>query len=128
MSVILIEKNWIRNFLRLGVDLYLNARLTQQRGGLTIKGCHRFWRKREGTFIVGSSKLQAVMDKVELDFKHASTVRDRRRRQASCVHEQSDIPEMVFQRRERQADFPNDLRPHVQPAVGGFPFFQRQGA
>ncbi len=67
------------------------------------------------------------MDKVELDFKHASTVRDRRRRQASCVHEQSDIPEMVFQRRERQADFPNDLRPHVQRAIGGFPFFQRQG-
>src|SRR6266481_2305471 len=98
MSVILIEKNRIGNFLRLGVDFYVNARLTQQREGLTIKGCHRFWRKRKGTFIIGSSKFQAVMDKVELDFKHTSAVRDRRGRQASCVHEQSDIPEMVFQR------------------------------
>src|SRR6266852_7445869 len=99
MGVILIEKTRIVNFLRFGIDLYVDARLTQQREGFTIKGCNRFWRKREGTLVVGSSKLQAMVDKVELDFKHASTVRDRGGRQASCVHEQSDIPEMVFQRR-----------------------------
>src|SRR5580658_11327403 len=102
MGVILIQGNRVGNFLRLGINLYVDANLTQQRKQFSIKSGDGFWRKRQRTIRVRGSQLQAVVDEVELDFKRASAVRDRRGGQASRVYIQCNIPEMVHQRRQAQ--------------------------
>src|SRR4030088_2155436 len=113
MSVILIERNRIGNFLRLRVDLYVDASPAQQRKQLLIKGSNGFRRKCQRALTarcsIGRSKLQSVVDKVELDFERTSAIRDRRSRQTSRIHIERGIPPMVHEGCEPQADFPDDL-------------------
>ena len=127
MRIILIQSNRIGNLLRLGVDFNLDASSAQQPKQFSIKSGHRHGRKGHRPLTLRCAKLEAVVHKIELQFKRASAVRDRPRRQTSRGHIESNVPEMVLQRCQAQQNFSHDLGPHVQCAIRGFPLLQRQG-
>ena len=123
----MIESDRVWNFLRVGVDRDVDAGFVQRRKQFSIKRRDRFCIERESPrATVRCSNLQPVLDEVELDFERSSPVWNGRSRQSSRAYIQRSIPPMILEWRKGQADFPDDLRPHVQRVVGVLPFAQRQ--
>ena len=75
---------------------------------------------------VAFEDAQLVIDKVKSYLKRRRMVRDRRSRQAARCHVQRDVPGVVRPWSERQANFADDLCPHVQSDRGVFPLRERQ--
>ena len=73
-----------------------------------------------GTF--GGRNMQRMPLKVELDLEDARCVGNWTRRQPAGVDIQGDMPPMIHGWGERHADLANNLRPHVEGAIGRLPF------
>src|SRR6185369_14526552 len=67
-----------------------------------------------------------MIEKVELKLEIRPAVGNRRRRETARCHIERAIPPMVHLWSERELNFPDDLSPQLQCAVGGFPLFQRK--
>ena len=65
-----------------------------------------------------------MLDEVEPYFEGIVTMRDWRGRQSSAGDVKRNVPPMIYQRRLRQADLADDLRPHVQRRQGVLPVFK----
>ena len=128
MSLILIQRDRVRDLLWLGIDLDRNAGLAQHSEQLPIESGDRFWRECESTLdAIRSAKLQPVVNKIELDLKRLSFIWNRRGREPSRVDIEGRVPSMVLERSQAQPDFPHNLSPHVKRVIGVFPLFERQG-
>jgi len=68
-----------------------------------------------------------VIDEIELDFKHAFTIGNRRRRQTAGADVQRDFPPVIYMRGKGESNLAHDLRPHVQRCICVRPGGQRQG-
>src|SRR5438552_3223362 len=127
MGFVAVKRDGIRNLLRLGINLHLNACCVEHCKQLMVESGNRFWREREGAVItVGSAKLQAMIHKVELDFESAIVVRNGRRGQAARIDVERAIPPVVLEWRKAKANLADDLHPHVKRVVSVLPLLQRQ--
>src|SRR6266478_3308767 len=70
--------------------------------------------------------LQRVGYEIEVNFKHALGVGNRRGGQTTSAHVESRSPKMVDGRAQRQTDFAHDLGPHVQSGIRVLPFGERK--
>ena len=91
-----------------------------------VEGSNRFWRQWEGAVIsVGSAKLHAMINEVELDFESAIVVRNWRSGKAAGIDVQRAIPPVVLEWSKTEANLAHDLRPHVKRVVSILPFLER---
>src|SRR6266436_2266621 len=124
---ILIERDRVGNLDRHLPDLHRNPQRSQSRHELAIKIGHRTRRQcqpKDG--IVAGSNDELMMDEIKLNLEIPSRVRNCRGRQAQSVHIERHAPPMIDFRSQRQPHFADDLRPHVQRAVGVLPSFKRK--
>ena len=64
---------------------------------------------------------QLVIDEVELDFENAIAVGDGGSGEAARVDVEGNLPPVIDERGESEADFADDLSPHVERGVGVLP-------
>ena len=88
---------------------------------------HRSRLERDpGRPTVGGAENELVVDEVEDDRQGAVPVSERRRREASRGHLERDVPVVIDERGQREADLAHDLRPHVERREGVLPGFEGQ--
>src|SRR5579884_2328278 len=82
MLLVLVERNWVLNFIWRRVDFDRQFEVAQRLHQGEIKVCHCLRLEFDGSpRSVAFVNEQAMIDKVELDFKCAGMMRDRRGRQ-----------------------------------------------
>ena len=118
MHAVLVEANRIRNLHRHIPNLYVDSERLEQSEKLRMEIGHRARLEANAfRFAAGRGDVERVIDEVELNFKDALAVRNRRRRQAPGTDVERDLPPMIDARGQRQADLAHDLGPHVQRRV-----------
>jgi hypothetical protein len=122
VSHVLIEANGIRYFDGHRPDFYIEPQGAQHFHELAIKSGDRAMVKRDGASgAAAGSDIEAVVDEVETDFKISAGAGNRGGGEASRGNVERDFPPVVDQGALRQANFSDDLRPHMQGGAGVFP-------
>src|SRR5690349_21716737 len=119
MVVILLERRPVFHFNWSRPNVHLDAERLQSGHRVAIKVGHgtRYERERAARSL-RRLNYELVVEKIEIELKDARPVWDRRRGQSTRRDVQSHFPPLADYRRERQPDFPDSLRPHVECRVG----------
>jgi hypothetical protein len=81
------------------------------------------WGERDGAgFTEAGLDFEGVLDEIEMDFEDAFLVGHRRGGEAAGGDVESGSPPVVEVGTECQANFADDLHPHVKGGVSVFPF------
>jgi hypothetical protein len=122
-----IKSNRVGQFDRHMPDFYFDTEPRQCGHEFFVEIRHRARRQRNcfaRTFAGLYDEL--VLDKIEFHFEHSPLIRDGGARKPARVDVERHLPPVIDQRAQRQADFADDLCPHVQRGVGVLPGFERQ--
>jgi hypothetical protein len=126
-GLVLIERNRLWNFLRLRVDGDFDSGRVQRGKKFPVKGRHGLWFKRQHLPLAkGGQNLQAVVNKVILDFERFAIVRNRRGGYSSQIYVKGAVPPVVLEWRQGQSDLSCHLGPHVERVIGVFPLREWQ--
>src|SRR5436305_6802623 len=126
MLVIFSEWNRVLHLVWPGMYLDFDAGGAQCCHQLLIKVRDRARREfTDPSFAIACVNEQIVVNEIEINLEETSAIWNRRSRQPARCDIERHVPPMISRRAEREPDFANNLRPHVQRRIGIFPIVQR---